>query len=733
MRHGMVAVLRAIAGFWILGGYLAAEQNTACNLQDMPSANYSDLSDKTTSFMANLVNGFLSVIQPQAFPAGLIEQAVRNMSILRSDKYIQQVLAYGIGFVVCAVIGLLYILLMPIVGSVIACCRFAGKCGGEIYQEQTHSILKERRNLYWSTAIITIFLLVGNICMFESTWEFRARLDQSQIKLNNTFDNIKAFLRILDKQFQHVGDQSSNMVDNVEKNIKAVDELMTLQKDLNNKMADEKTNFNNLKSRITNDLTQCVTSDCDNLRTNLETTNLPSDFTNTDMENKLTTVRDQLEASISTDKLRDITNNLDALNLNNIKTQISQKVNDISQKLNMNQLLGRVENLQNNIQLKRREVDRAESIRWGVSVSMCLVVLLVVLCNVLGLILGPLGLKPTQEPRERSNVANCGGIILIIGASLSVLVSWLLMLAVTLLFLLGGNVHTLVCKPWSSGELLQFAPTVIPQLDLGKTLNLKGNFTLSSIYSECGENKSLWSTLQLEKSYGSQINQYLKIDQHIKKIDDINFNVPQIFDKEFKSNLQNIQTDRLTIDTTQLDDTIKNFRDQATASNEPIFQEVLNRAADDLTKIKTSITMSINPKLEDVIKTIKVIKEVGNTLVDTQNALNTKDIKDKIKKFLQSQLSPGLDCIGRLMKVEFGRCGALAEVVDSAQTILCLYLVASLNAFWFSLGWCAIFFIPSIILSVKLAKHYRRMKYADITKKEYSSKEMQQSPRAVST
>ncbi|XP_019720142.1 prominin-1-A-like [Hippocampus comes] len=736
MRHGMVAVLRAIAGFWILGGYLAAEQNAACNPQDMPSANYSDLSDKTTSFMANTVNGFLTVIQPKAFPEGLIEQAVRNMSILRSDKYIKQVLAYDIGFVVCAVIGLLYILVMPIVGSVLACCRFAGKCGAEVYLEQTRSILKERRNLYWSTAIITIFLLAGNICMFKSNWEFRARLDQSQIKLNNTFDNIKAFLRNLDKQFQHVGDQSSNMVDNVEKTIKgpallnhilpnagvpdldrlkvAVDDLTTLQNDLNNKMTDVKTNFNNLNNKITNELTPCITADCDNVRANLQSINLPSDFTNAGMENALTKVRKELEASKSPDRLRDITNNLDTLNLNNIKTQISQKVNDISKKLNMNQLLGRVENLQNNIQLKRK-VDRAESIRWGVCVSMCFVVLLVVLCNVLGLILGPLGLKPTQEPTERSNVANCGGIILITGASLSFLVSWLLMLAVTLLFLLGGNVHTLVCKPWSSGELLKFAPTVIPQLDLGKTLKLKGNFTLSSIYSECGKNKSLWSTLQLEQSYGSEINQYLKIDQHIKKIDNININVPEIINAEFKTNLQNIQTDHLQIDTTQLDNTIENFRDEATASNDPFFSGVLKTAADDLTKIRTSIMMNINPKLQDAIKTINVIKDVGNTLENTQNALTSENIKANIKKFLQSQLSPGLDCIGRMMKVEFGRCGPLAEVVDSAQTILCLYLVSSLNAFWFSLGWCVILFIPSIILSVRLAKHYRRMKYADIT------------------
>jgi prominin 1 len=37
----------------------------------------------------------------------------------------------------------------------------------------------------------------------------------------------------------------------------------------------------------------------------------------------------------------------------------------------------------------------------------------------------------------------------------------------------------------------------------------------------------------------------------------------------------------------------------------------------------------------------------------------------------------------------------------------------SQNAFWFSLGWCMIFFIPSIILSIKLSKYYRKMKRAD--------------------
>lgn len=36
------------------------------------------------------------------------------------------------------------------------------------------------------------------------------------------------------------------------------------------------------------------------------------------------------------------------------------------------------------------------------------------------------------------------------------------------------------------------------------------------------------------------------------------------------------------------------------------------------------------------------------------------------------------------------------------------------NAFWFSLGWCTIFLLPSIILAVRLAKFYRRMHFADV-------------------
>lgn len=44
------------------------------------------------------------------------------------------------------------------------------------------------------------------------------------------------------------------------------------------------------------------------------------------------------------------------------------------------------------------------------------------------------------------------------------------------------------------------------------------------------------------------------------------------------------------------------------------------------------------------------------------------------------------------------------------------------NGFWFGIGWCIFFFLPSIIFATKLAKHYRRMKthdFEDNFEKEY--------------
>lgn len=50
--------------------------------------------------------------------------------------------------------------------------------------------------------------------------------------------------------------------------------------------------------------------------------------------------------------------------------------------------------------------------RWIIAIILCCLILLVVMCNVLGLMLGPSGLVPKNDPTDRSSTANCGGLFL---------------------------------------------------------------------------------------------------------------------------------------------------------------------------------------------------------------------------------------------------------------------------------------------------------------------------------
>lgn len=161
-----------------------------------------------------------------------------------------QLLIYEVGFLVCIAIGVLYIVLMPIIGFCLACCRCCGNCGGEMYQKQTSSIHCRRRTLYWSALITTAIILwvsslvclwaqnemlleistdglnkytlmpvcvclslietncgftyvcvcvcrAGNICMFKSNEDLKVGVDQSIEELNKAIDNIQTFLTVV--------------------------------------------------------------------------------------------------------------------------------------------------------------------------------------------------------------------------------------------------------------------------------------------------------------------------------------------------------------------------------------------------------------------------------------------------------------------------------------------------------------------------------------------------------
>ncbi|XP_054456485.1 prominin-2 [Anoplopoma fimbria] len=757
--------------------------------------------DPSVGFMAALVQSFLHTVQPNPFPKDLILQIARDSEAVLIQESLKEYLVYEVGFLVCAAIGVLYIVLMPIVGFFLACCRCCGNCGGKMYQKQTSSIHCRRRTLYWTAFVTTVIILAGNICMFKSNEVVKVSVDQSQVEINKTIDNIHSFLTAVPQQVHYVVNESYRTVQEVTRNLDAIGPQLgteikerfrgTLDPALSSvKLLDQETentdlklkklnsslaqlqssvdrlqaNLTAVKNQINNTLSSPNCIGCNNLKPELQKLTLDTSITipslndfqsavdeikKTNLQSKIKEVDDYYDSIPErvTNDTKDLVQSSKQL-LGDIQTQISQVTNDIplSDLASVSETLNQ---LQREIVSITPEIERAEHIRWGVCVVLCCVVLLVVLCNFLGLVLGPLGLTPNVDPTKRSCTADCGGTFLMMGAGFSFLFSWLLMIAVLLLFLLGGNVFTLLCRPWNDGQLLKLidTPGLIPGLDIGQSLGLKTNINISDIYRDCEKNKPLWTTLHLYELINLEdllnVTKYTEeIQQQFENID-ITLSTITILSPEVKNQLRSFSNKSINIDSNavmqqmnnissinlnttadKLDGLAANLADSDT-------REELQNEARDLRQIQTDIETIIIPQLENLNSTIKslestaekingTVEEVLSNVGAAQDFLNTNTtqiVKTESKKFLDCQLDYFInyaDWANDTITQQVGRCGPVAGAVDSVEIILCSYIVESLNAFWFSLGWCIIFFIPSIILSMKLAKYYRIMKYSDV-------------------
>ncbi|XP_070696693.1 prominin-2 [Pempheris klunzingeri] len=807
--QGHAGVFRAGVGALLLGLSLAQSgpPQTACPAaaapQSLTQPHYLDTAgeDASAGSMTAVVRSFLHTVQPKPFPKDLILKIVKEAEQEQVDQeVIKEILVYEVGFLVCAAIGVLYIVLMPLVGFFLACCRCCGNCGGKMYQKQTSSIHCCRRTLYWSAFVTTIVILAGNICMFISNNDFKASVDQGPGELNKTIDNIHKFLTVVPQQVQHVVDESYKTIQEVTRNLDAIgaqlgteiqerfrgtldpalhsvrlldQEVVNISVDLNklnSSLAQLQSSMDRLQANVTavkNHINQTLSEpnciSCDSLKPELDnltldtSTSIPSlnelqsavdEVIKGDLKSKIKEVEDYFNSIPQrvTNETKDLVQNSKQL-LDDIKSQISQITNDIPLSA-LSNASATLNQAQKEISKVTPEVERAEHIRWGVCVALCCVVLLVVVCNLLGLILGPVGLTPKADPTKRSCTADCGGTFLMMGAGFSFLFSWLFMIVVLVLFLLGGNVYTLICQPWSSGELLKLidTPGLIPGLEKGLNFGLKTNINISDIYRDCEENQPLWTTLHLYELINLEdllnVSKYTDQIEQLFEDTDVTLSTITLLSPEDKHQLSNFsaKADFDSSAATQQMNAIFSINLNTTAdkldelaniqTNTDIKKELQNEARD-LRQIQADIETTIFPQVENLNSSIKSLRSaaekingtVGEVLSNVgaaQDFLNTNTtqiVQTESRRFVDCQLGYFIayaDWANLTITQQVGRCGPVAGAVDTVDIILCSNMVQSLNAFWFSLGWCIIFFIPSIIFSIKLAKYYRRMKYSDV-------------------
>ncbi|KAM9847637.1 prominin-2 [Aulostomus maculatus] len=800
---------RAALGIFLLGLTLAQSVNLqpSCSSAEAPLSltqpQYQDTAEMNSGagFMTAVVQSFLHTVQPKPFPEDLILRVYTHFQELQSNQeLVREILLYEVGFLVCTAIGILYIVLMPIFGFFLACCRCCGNCGGKMYQKQTPSTHCRRRSLYWSAFVTTAIIFAGNICMFKSNEHLQVSVDESALELNNSIKNVHTFLTAVPQQVYYVVNESYRTIQEVTENLDAIGPQLGLEIQgrfrgtldpalLSVKALDEETeNTSEQLKQLDHSLSQLQAS-VDVLQSNLtavknninQTLSKPECLGSSDLNSELhkltidtsitipslsefqSAVNEVVHADLKsiikevndhfssipqrvTNDTKDVVQTSKRV-LDRIKTQISRVTDDVPL-AELNDVLDSVNRVEAEITKVTPDLERAEHIRWGVCVALCCVVLLVVVCNLLGLVMGPLGLKHTADPTKRSWTADCGGTFFMMAAGFIFVFSWLFMIAVVLLFLLGGNTYTLVCQPWKSGQLLKVidTPGLIPGLDIGASLGIE-NVTISSIYSDCTRNQPLWVVLHLDKIINLEellnVSKYTEeIQQHFESTDITLSSVTLLSPEQknlfrsFSSKAGNVDLTAATqqmnnISSINLNTTADKLDGLAAIQTNADIQKELQDAATDLRNIQTNIETTIFPQLEKLNSTMgnlrptagRVNGTVGEVLRNVEAAQDFLDtntsqiIKNESRHFIDCQLiyfTDYADWAKLTITKQVGRCGPVAGAVDSAAMILCSHMVESLNAFWFSLGWCMIFFIPSIIFSIKLAKYYRRMKYSDV-------------------
>ncbi|XP_061801969.1 prominin-2-like isoform X2 [Nerophis lumbriciformis] len=705
------------------------------------------------------------------------------------------VLKYEAGFLVCAAIGIVYIILMPIIFIFLVCCN----CGNNTHPKDTHDFQRCRTIYYCSILVTTIFLFAGNVCMFNSNQILKSSVYQSQAKLEKTIENVNNFTSAIPKDAQYIFEEGNRIIENFEnqiddfgnrlgqqiwdrvkknelqdvmKSVRVLDEEMknmqsqleSLNK-LQSSMEKLEEDMKEAAQSIQTTLSDPVCQNCNELEKKVDIINtdipvLPSteDFQSSlgqdmDLNSKIDEMESTIQNEISTssaDKLTALKQPVSQVKnkVSELKKQIIPKIEQLTQALPLDKL-------QKTINWFMGLLERAEDIRWGVSLILCLLVFLLILSNILALVLGPLGLKQKVDPLERSCMANSAGKILIISANINFIFSWLLVVVTLLLFLIGGNVYTLVCRPWSNGELEKFiqTPGLIPGLNSSNVLGR--NITLVGIYRDCGENKPAWQTFHLDKDYN--ITEMLDIDAYIKKIEEKFDNIPAptipnfdvitvllpqfstIPDMDLESTMQQM-SDAMGTLSNQLA-SIADLIDALARYQGPEIKSQLQNHAKVLRGIRSRIKKNIIPQINKGKSTAKALnssvkkvkaeaKVLDNELQTAPTALTTKMvavIKEESISFLNCQLSPFTEFVKKaktLLTEELGRCGPIAGVVDSAETILCADITESLNAFWFSLGWCVAFSILGVFLARKLSTYYKRINYSTDVMNTYGSKSM---------
>ncbi|XP_060771823.1 prominin 1 b [Neoarius graeffei] len=789
-----------------------------------------------------VVHMFLNTVQPNPFPADLIVKLLQqNMKGLTPEELQKpenivltlQAIYYEIGFIVLAMLGVVFMLLMPLVGLFFCLCRCCDNCGGEMHQRHHKNADCQRGFYTFSLITSSVFIAVGVLVAYTGSYNITSQMKNTKQLLSSNIKDLKSLASHTPAQIEYLTAQYTTAKNKILSDLDNIGPLLgaRIHNQLNRDVMPALDNVLHMAAvkvesaikamRDTKEALENVSMSRETLqeattelhrsleaeRTSLSNTlNDPACRSGnaTHMCNSIQDALDRLTVSANFSGLPNVSLQLAKLEtvmetdlsyivqkgysaFNDTSRIVSEQTEDIVATLpKMKALLEKsgaeiidftntfpVESAVGNftrfltetekdIEAFYPQIDQFDFYRWIGCVVLCCMVVLILAFNSLGLMCGMCGHDKNATPTTRGCLSNTGGNLLMASIGFSFIFSWVLMGVVVTTFVTGGNVEKLVCEPLANRQLFKiidspylvhpgqknFLPGMLfqnPNIDL----------TVGSMYSDCYENKGIYSALQLENQFHffQFINRTVNNHDLAEIFEGVNVDLEGIIllGEEGKDNLINFAN-------TGLGEI--NYKAYLSEVNKGVtvvdllsFANELETEADHLPRgalanalkghassIRQIHKEQIVP-MEQVMKFVRARSSLSQSIrflqttaeelptkvtnvlsaIDSAEYLITNNAShvvkketDKYTKNLMGYLKQYVNWVQLSLLMEVAQCKPISNIIDSLEIVGCSFIVESVNTFWFGLGGCCFFLIPSIIVSVKLAKFYRRMDTEDV-------------------
>ncbi|XP_029702689.1 prominin-1-A isoform X3 [Takifugu rubripes] len=478
-----------------------------------------------------LVQGFLHIVQPNAFPQDLIVKLAKDKFGALQTEYQKpenivltlQAIYYEIGFLVCAAVGLLFAILLPVVGLFFCMCRCCDNCGGEMHQRQRKNADCRRGllgTLLFSTSLV---ITIGVLCAYAANQNLSSQVKNIRRYVNSNMRDLHTFANDTPMQIDYLISQYATAKNKVIYDLNNIGPLLggrihdqldkevhaALDGALNMAAAMRETkealenssmglevlqegtgklgfNLSLVRTSINRTLSDPGCHDeksdattaqlCRNIRQSLSQLQISANFT------RLPNVNSQLErmkAVLKMDLSIIVQKGFSSLNdtphmvteqtrsvVENVQTlmdDIGKNISSFSKIFPVQSCLSNftifISHVHAKIEDHYPEIDRMDFYRWIGCITLCCMVVLVLAFNYLGLLCGTLGYDKHASPTTRGCISNTGGTMLIAGVGISFIFSWVLMGLVTIIFLAGGNMEKLVCEPFHTKEVFKVVDT----------------------------------------------------------------------------------------------------------------------------------------------------------------------------------------------------------------------------------------------------------------------------------